>query len=51
MYTWNIQIGYETCKVNEVLDRNMFPHTRTVDLTAVDCKNRGIKNFLPLLQE
>ena len=51
MYTWNVTIGYESCKVNEVLDRNAFPHTRTVDLTKIDCQNRWIKNFLPLLKE
>jgi hypothetical protein len=51
LYTWNVTVWYESCKINEVLDRDSFPHTREIDLWKVDCQNRGVKNFMPLLKD
>lgn len=51
MHTWNVTVGYESCKVDEVLDRDNFPITKTIDLANVNCKNRGVKNFLPSLKD
>ena len=38
MYTWNVIIGYKSCKIMGILDRDAFPITQTVKLEDLDCK-------------